>query len=167
MKSDIWCHDLVRRLDRQGEVLIWCRKCSGYATQRMGPNLMNCCKPEHVGTKEHGKMLKRFQVLEDGSVPAKEAKNWRIERRRRRITGKEYRTLLNEFEVEGLMAQTGLWNLAREKRLQDRGALPSEEGGVNRKYNAMHEENFLSSWLKEDLVGKEEGKEEVKRKGER
>ena len=30
-------HDLVRRMDRQGEVLIWCRKCSGYARQRMGP----------------------------------------------------------------------------------------------------------------------------------
>ena len=35
----------------------------------MGPNLMNCCK-----TKEHGKMLKRIQILEDGRVPAKEAK---------------------------------------------------------------------------------------------
>ena len=28
------------------------------------------------------------------------------------------------FELEGLMAQKGLWNLAREKILQDRGALP-------------------------------------------
>ena len=30
-------HDLVRRIDRQGEVLIWCRKSSGYARQRKGP----------------------------------------------------------------------------------------------------------------------------------
>ena len=36
---------------------------------------MNCCKPEHVGTKEHGKMLKRIKVLEDGRIPAKEARN--------------------------------------------------------------------------------------------
>ena len=28
-------HDLVRRMDRQGEVLIWCRKFSGYARQRI------------------------------------------------------------------------------------------------------------------------------------
>ena len=28
-----------------------------------------------------------------------------------------------------------------------------------REYNAMHEENFLSSWLREDLEGKEERKE--------
>ena len=26
------------------------------------------------------------------------------------------------------MAQKGLWNVAREKMLQDRGALPEEEG---------------------------------------
>ena len=59
-------HDLERRVDRQGETLIWCRKCSGYARQRMGPKLLNCCRPEQVGTKEHGKMLKRIQILEDG-----------------------------------------------------------------------------------------------------
>ena len=52
------------------------------------------------------------------------------------------------------MAQKGLWNLAREKRLQDRGALPEEEGDMVREYKAMHEENFLSSWLKEDVEGK-------------
>ena len=44
----------------------------------MGPKLMNCCKPEDVGTKEHGKMLKRIQVLEDGRVLAK-----KVERQRR------------------------------------------------------------------------------------
>ena len=38
-------HDLVRRMDRQGQVLIWCRKFSGYARQRMGPKLLNCCRP--------------------------------------------------------------------------------------------------------------------------
>ena len=62
---------MVRRMDRQGEVLIWCRQCSGYARQRMGPKLMKCCKLEQVGTKEHGKMLKRIQVLEDGRIPAR------------------------------------------------------------------------------------------------
>ena len=41
---------------------------------------MNCCNPEQVGTKEYGTMLKRSQILEDGWVPVKEAKNWKIER---------------------------------------------------------------------------------------
>ena len=34
------------------------QKVSGYARQRMGPKLINCCKPEQVGTKECGEMLK-------------------------------------------------------------------------------------------------------------
>ena len=59
------------------------------------------------------------------------------------------------------MAQKGLWNLAREKRLQERGAVLDEEGDVIREHNAMHEENFLS-WLREDLVEKEERRKKVK-----
>ena len=78
-----------------------------------------------------------------------------MEGKKRRITRKEFERLIKEFELEGLMAQKGLWNLAREKRLQERGAMPKEEGDVIREYNAMHEENFLSSWLR-DLVEKEE-----------
>ena len=97
----------------------------------MGPKLMNCCRPEPIGTKECGKMLKRTQVLEDGWVPAKEARSWRIEGQKRRITRKEYQRLLNKFAMEGFMAQKGLWNLAREKVLQ--------EGDVTRECKAIHE----------------------------
>ena len=50
-------------------------------------------------------MLKRLQVLEDGGVAAKEARSWRIEGPKRRITRKEYQTLLNKFEMEGCIAQ--------------------------------------------------------------
>ena len=71
VKTTFWGH---------GEVLIWCRKCSAYARQRMGPKQMNCCKPEQMGTKDFGKMLKRIQVLEDGG----EAHNWKIEGQRRK-----------------------------------------------------------------------------------
>ena len=104
---------MVRRIDRQGEVLIWCRKSSDYARQRMGPKVMNCCRPEQMDTKEYGKMLKRLQVLEDGRVPAKEARDWKIEGQKRRITRKEYQRLVSEFEMEGLMAQTALWRNGR------------------------------------------------------
>ena len=46
-----------------------------------------------------------------------------------RITRKEYQRLLNNFEMEGLMAQRGLWNLvAKEKLMRERGELPDEEG---------------------------------------
>ena len=109
---------------------------------------MNCCKLEQVATKEYGKMLKRIQVLEDGRVPAKEARNWKIEGQKRRITRKEYQRLLNKFEMEGFMAQKGLWNLARENLLQDRGEWLEEEGDDITEYEAM--DNFLRSWLRKD-----------------
>ena len=41
----------------------------------MGPKLVNCCKPEQMGTNEFGKMMKRIHILEEGRVPAKETKN--------------------------------------------------------------------------------------------
>ena len=81
-------HDLVRRMDRQGEVLIRCRKCSGYARQRMRPKRTNCCRPEQMDTKEFGKMMKRIQILEEGTVPAREAKN-QLENRGRKEKNNE------------------------------------------------------------------------------
>ena len=59
-----------------------------------GTMLMNCCKPEQVATKEHGKLVKRIQILEDGSVPAKEARNWKIEGQNRRITRKRIQKMV-------------------------------------------------------------------------
>ena len=35
---------------------------------------MNHCKPEKVGTKEYGKMLNRIQVLDEGRIPANDAR---------------------------------------------------------------------------------------------
>ena len=74
----------------------------------MGPKLMNCCKPEQVGTKEHGKMLKRIQVLEDGRVPAKKARDWKIERQKKRITWKEHtrNQEWNIIEASGYLLRT-------------------------------------------------------------
>ena len=117
--------------------------------------------------KEHGNMIKRIQTLEDGRIPANEAKDWKMEGKKRRITRKVFQRLIHEFELEGLMTQKGLWNLAREKRLQERGAMPKEEGDVIREYNAMSEENFRSSWLREDLVDggkRKEGEGESQRR---
>ena len=98
----------------------------------MGPKLVNCCRRELMDTKEFGKMMKRMLTLEEGRVPAKEAKNWRIEGEKNRFTRKEYKRLLNNFEMEGLMSQKGLWNLAKEKIMKERGKLPNEEGDAVR-----------------------------------
>ena len=64
------------------------------------------------------------------------------------------------------MAQTGLWNLAKEKIMKERGEWPHEEGDVVREYKAMHEEDFLISWLREDEKTKEERTAEAEGKGE-
>ena len=84
-------HDMVRRMDRQGGVLIWCIKCSGCARQRMGPKLMSSCTPEQVGTKECCKMLNRIQVFGEGRIQVKEA----------RVTG---RRLWIELKTRGFMS---------------------------------------------------------------
>ena len=98
----------------------------------MGPTMMNCCRPEQVNTKEHGKVSKRIQILEDGRVPAKEANHGKSDKKSR-ITRKEYQRLLNKFDMEGFMAPKGLWNLVKKnKALQDRCALHREEGDASR-----------------------------------
>ena len=87
-------------------------------------------------------------------MPAKEAKRWKSEGKKRRITKKEYKRLRNKFEVEGLMAQNGFWNLAREKRITGERCHSQGRSAI-REYEAMHEKNFLSSWLRQDLIRKE------------
>ena len=61
-------------------------------------------------------MLKRLQVLEDGGVATKEARSWRIEGPKRRITRMEYQRLLNKFEMEGCMAPKMYWAISLERR---------------------------------------------------
>ena len=82
--------------------------------------LVNCCRLEQMGTKELGKIMKRIQTLEEGRVPANEAKNWITEGEKKRITRKGFQRLLKNFEMEGLM---GLWNLANEKIMKERWEL--------------------------------------------
>ena len=52
-------------------------------------------------------------------------------------------------------------NLARERILRERGAVPKEEGDPTGSHRPVHEENFVSIWLKEDGREKEEGTVEM------
>ena len=70
--------------------------------------------------------------------------------KKKRNTRKDYKRLLNSSEMGGFMAQKGLCNLAKEKIMKARGELPDEEGDAVREHEAMHEENFWSSWPRED-----------------
>ena len=58
-----------------------------------------------------------------------------------------------------------LRNIAKKRMMEGRVVLPKEDGTQLREYRAMHEENFLSSWLREDLEGEEAGMERLKEEG--
>ena len=86
---------LGRRMDRQGEVLIWRRKCSGYtARQRMGPTA-----DELLQTRTDGHQ-RVWQHVQDGF------KSWRMvgsQQRRKEAGGlKDKREELQEKSIRGL-----------------------------------------------------------------
>ena len=69
-------------------------------------------------------MLKIILTLETGT-----REGWKIEREKRRVMSKECKRLREEFEVGGFMAQK-MWNIAKERMLEDRGAVLKEEGDL-------------------------------------
>ena len=93
-------------------------------------------------------MSKRIHVLEEGKVPDRSDKEWKKGREISKVTGKACKRLREEFEVGGIVAQKGLWHIAKERILEHGGALPKEEGDIMREYGAMNEERFLSGWLR-------------------
>ena len=70
---------------------------------------------QQAGTDGHQRIWQNAEKNSNcGRVLAREAKNWRIEGNKKRITRKVYQRLVNKLEMEGLMAHKGLWNLAKE-----------------------------------------------------
>ena len=64
------------------------------------------------------------------------------------------------------MAQKRHVELGKRKNNEGKRKIPNEEGDVVRKCEAMHEEDFRSSWLREDEKSEEERKVEAEEKGE-
>ena len=62
-------------------------------------------------------------------------------------------------------AQKGLWSIAQKGMLEERGPLAKEDGDSISECNAMHEHNFLSGWLREDVKGIPAEMERVSREG--
>ena len=86
---------MVRRVDRNGQASVWCRKCSGCARQRLGP-----------------KIDESMQAAENGRC-ATNARGWTNEGRKEKGSpGRKAERLREEFEVAGFMAQKkGFWNV--------------------------------------------------------
>ena len=89
-------------------------------------------------------------------VLAKEARSWRVEGHKRRITGKECQRLMNSFKWKGFYGAKRIVESRERRIIRERGALPKEEGDAIGEHKAVHEENLLSSWIREDGREKEE-----------
>ena len=91
---------------------------------------MSYCKPEQVGTKERGNMLKRIQVLEDGRVLAKEVTHWKIEGQNGESLEKDIGGFSINSRWKVFMAQKGFWHLTKlcktEVPYPGKKATPSE-----------------------------------------
>ena len=93
---------------------------------------MNRRKPDKIDTKEYGKMLRR--ILSFCPSIFRPLAFWActLPSSRMRVTKKECKRLREELEVGDLMAQKRLWHLANRRMLDDRGAVPKEEGDLMR-----------------------------------
>ena len=83
--------------------------------------------------KECWKMLQRILILEEGRVPAKNARGGQLEGQNRSHQ-EERRRLREKFEVGGFMAQEGC-----------RGAVPKEEGDLLREYRLCTNKTFSAN----------------------
>ena len=160
-----WCklrlggHDTVRRVDCDGEAIHnIVQNVLVLSATKNGPQSMHRCKPEKMEQKDIERCWTRISTLEEGWVLAPNMRGWKVEGRKRRVAREGCKRLPEEFGVGGFLAQTGLWNIAKKRMLEGRGALPKADGDLLCEHQATHKENFLSRWLREDVKGKEERK---------
>ena len=69
------------------------------------------------------------------------AEGWKVEEKRK-VTRKECKGLKETIEDGGIVAQTDMWNFAKKRMLEDRGAMPRKKGDLVREHQASHEENW-------------------------
>ena len=67
---------------------------------------------------------KRISILEELKVLAKNSREWKIEGQKRKVTRKDTKDCGRNSRLEAFMAQKGLWNVAKNRMLEDRGVLP-------------------------------------------
>ena len=94
---------------------LWCGagSASGYARCLLGPKFINRYKKGKIQW-EH--VEKNPQTRSRRSAGQKRER-WNVEGKREEESG-----------VGGFMAQKGLWDVAKKRMLEDRGALPKDEG---------------------------------------
>ena len=94
---------MVRRMDRHGEVLIWCRKMFRICEAKNGTKIYEVLQAVASGHQRVWQDV-RADCSRGWQCPGKRGtKDWKIEGQKRRITRKECHRLLSKFE-RGFMA---------------------------------------------------------------
>ena len=115
-------------------------------------------------------MLRGILTLEEERVLAKNARGWKSEGHKRRATRKECKRLREEFEVGGFHGPEFFFQHRQTKNFGRQRSFAQRRRRLTPRIRS-HEESFLSSWLREDVEGKEEERErlnkEAKEEGSR
>ena len=108
-KHSLERHDMVRRVDRQGEYFDLVPKMLGLRTTENGTKIDELLQAGASGHKRAWQHVETNSGSERRVSPWKRGTGQSKEKRRDCKKGK-YRSLWNEFETRGFMAQKGLWN---------------------------------------------------------
>ena len=127
----------MRRVYPNDEAWVWCRKCSGYARCRLGPKLMNRCRPESKDTKEYGKCC--LIILQKEECQTEARKDGHVKGKEEESQEESARGQGKNSKLEVSCRKKGSWNIVKKRMLEDRGALPKEEGDLIIEYKAMHD----------------------------
>ena len=122
---------------------------------------MNRCEPEKLDTKAYGQMLKRILILEDGRVPARNAEDGKSKDKKKGYQ-EGMQKIAGGIRCWRLHGPTRIMEYRQEEKVGRQRSFTKEDGNQLREKSATHEQNFLSSWLREDVEGKKAEMERLK-----
>ena len=100
-----------------------------------------------------GRTWKIILKLEEGRVPDRNAKGWKVEGEKKKSYQERVQEVDGHFlKLEVSWRKKGLWIIAKKVCWRTEELCPKKR----ETYKTMHDENFLSSWLRMDVEGKGE-----------
>ena len=114
----------------------------------MGPKIDEPVNARKNGHERIWKDVKTYvKTLRRSGSPPGMREDGKVEGQKKAFPQRNIIYIGRNLRLEVSWPKEGLWNIAKKKMLEDRGALLEEDGNQLRECRAMHEEHFLSSWL--------------------
>ena len=104
---------MVKRVDPHGGAGVL-QDVFGLCAVSARTEAVGCCRLDKKDTKGYWKMANMIFKVQEGEVPDRDAKGWKVDGEKRRVTRNEGTKPREEFEVGGFMAQKGLCKPKRE-----------------------------------------------------